>query len=833
MRPDPFALPSATGARFALLMLSTVVGSVLVYLWPAGMAGGRFRGPLAVDRVGCVNDARRGVLAVDGTALTERFGDCVDQAYLSAVGRIALMVALLLAVAVAAYLAAPWLVRRRGPVVPLDALGGAPADRVREVLAEAGQPVHVDVAALGSATGARAYGRLGRYRLLLDAGLLARGARDPRALRGVLFHELAHVRNRDIDITYLTLALWWAFLLAAALPALLYAAVEPKMITEVWWRVGLFLLVLWLARTAVLRSREYYADARAAAANGDPDSLEAALADRPRRWWRLLSNHPDGPDRVAALRGEPVLFRVGAGEALGAGLLLGYAYPLLSFLLSNLMPGTAFVRDWVVGLVLGACAAAALAGSAWRAVQHALAEQADRAPATWRAALALTAGVLAGQVAVPAMPDVGSWAMIAGAEPLFGAVTALALLVLCQVYLRWVVLSAYTRLRGTPRPGRSAAFGVTASAAVFGLWASTWFMALAMLSSSYPTWQTLGIGVGAAVLNPVLAACVAWGCLYPLTGLLRTTRGTWRAWLTGVALIVAGFPAAMLPLHPYLTGLLRDGRWWTAFLVLGAASAAVTAACGLLLGLWRGGRRRVGEAAVLAGAAALTAAPVLVVEQLAHLAVLGCPAGAMPQCLSRMPVPQTTGLGGAILAIASVTTALAALCAAAGARAVHRRTRTDEPFRRHPALVATALLPALLSVAALVWTGTGTFVASTDSYTELNDAQVAELDRYAAAIRPGSITRPTACAYSSNLSYGVDLTELNTVWLSRLSTGAVTAASSDDVVLRALGGEAMRALYAMDLPRNNRANRAIGNYCVIVAAAELVYETRRGKPAAS
>ena len=34
----------------------------------------------------------------------------------------------------------------------------------------------------------------------------------------IVLHELGHIRNRDIDQTYLAIAIWWAFVVAALLP---------------------------------------------------------------------------------------------------------------------------------------------------------------------------------------------------------------------------------------------------------------------------------------------------------------------------------------------------------------------------------------------------------------------------------------------------------------------------------------------------------------------------------------------------------------------------------------------------------------------------------------
>ncbi|WP_117209381.1 hypothetical protein [Allorhizocola rhizosphaerae] len=92
--------------------------------------------------------------------------------------------------------------------------------------------------------------------------------------------------------------------------------------------------------------------------------------------------------------------------------------------------------------------------------------------------------------------------------------------------------------------------------------------------------------------------------------------------------------------------------------------------------------------------------------------------------------------------------------------------------------------------------------------------------QWAAAVRPYTVPREVACTYSANHSYAVGLPDLaGTGWLHRLATGAAAAASSDDLVLQAMGREAMRALVTAEPGRNQRANRAISNYCVIVRAA--------------
>lgn len=107
---------------------------------------------------------------------------------------------------------------------------------------------------------------------------------DERELRGVLAHELAHVRNRDIliatvaatiatAVSYLGSALQWGAILGGGrssderegspIGALLWAIVAP--------------IAAMLIQLAISRAREYHADESGAALVHDPEALASAL----------------------------------------------------------------------------------------------------------------------------------------------------------------------------------------------------------------------------------------------------------------------------------------------------------------------------------------------------------------------------------------------------------------------------------------------------------------------------------------------------------------------------------------------------------------------------
>jgi Zn-dependent protease with chaperone function len=135
-------------------------------------------------------------------------------------------------------------------------------------------------------TGAVTRGRAGRYRLVLDAGLVCRYERAPARLRAVVLHELAHVRNRDVEVAQLTVALWRVTSLGVLLP---YVSVTLG--AGAWGSIGVaaaICTVLYLLYTEVLRSRELYADRDAVFWGADP-----------REW--AEPDEPDLPDTVPAL----------------------------------------------------------------------------------------------------------------------------------------------------------------------------------------------------------------------------------------------------------------------------------------------------------------------------------------------------------------------------------------------------------------------------------------------------------------------------------------------------------------------------------------------------
>jgi hypothetical protein len=62
--------------------------------------------------------------------------------------------------------------------------------------------------------------RPGRARIALAAGLLQSRSAHPDRFNATVLHELAHLRARDVGLTYATVALWRVFAVAVLLPYL-------------------------------------------------------------------------------------------------------------------------------------------------------------------------------------------------------------------------------------------------------------------------------------------------------------------------------------------------------------------------------------------------------------------------------------------------------------------------------------------------------------------------------------------------------------------------------------------------------------------------------------
>jgi Zn-dependent protease with chaperone function len=179
------------------------------------------------------------------------------------------------------------------------------------LIAQAGlaHPPHVLIRARAR-TDAFTFGNWFRHYLCLDSGLVGEFFINRAAFDAKIRHELAHFRNKDISKADVTTVSWWLFALLVPL-VFIYGLLQHSTSTEdvaaLSWRFAVIIAAVWLARNAVIRAREFDADARAFAWDG-PDgalitTLKAQKGGTESRWRLpgLLRLHPSNSERITAL----------------------------------------------------------------------------------------------------------------------------------------------------------------------------------------------------------------------------------------------------------------------------------------------------------------------------------------------------------------------------------------------------------------------------------------------------------------------------------------------------------------------------------------------------
>jgi Zn-dependent protease with chaperone function len=391
---DERVLQAGTTLRFILLVLlfitaSAAMTSNLVAL--VADPGNNQSGCLLADGVNPAGGFWQALVSVsngNNTALNA----CLAQYVPDAAWVPGAVTAGLIAAAYCLYRLLPLWMRWRRRLVPLDRVDerGVLRAQVAELAVAAGLlPGRLSVLASPSAAtaGALVFGNRRRQVLALDAGLLVTSSTDPQRFRAVVLHELAHLRNGDLGLTYATVALWRVFVVAVLLPragALVYEAVTNTAPAS-WGNTGgavnaliqliVIVALVYLARADILRVREIYADRTAARWGAGREAWSGAdrTPSGPRARGRamvreLLSTHPSWAVRARSLTDPVALFTPGALLMF----LTGTAADITSVQL--LLAGDSVTSLQAEGqALLMAGLIAAIAGVAvWRAVTYAV-----------------------------------------------------------------------------------------------------------------------------------------------------------------------------------------------------------------------------------------------------------------------------------------------------------------------------------------------------------------------------------------------------------------------------------------------------------------------------
>jgi Zn-dependent protease with chaperone function len=321
---DSRRVPAGTTSLFALLIGTVLATASVVYatVWGLGAAGGiRMQAAEAACHAKeLLVHPRTPQEAARLTELSYRVGQCMQPVYLEEASWAAYGTGVLFGLAGVIYWAYPrWVIRRRRlvPIASSDSPELAECLKDLACTARLDPPPKYLLAPYASTFGGLAFGRFGRRYVQLDAGLVTGFTTDRAKFRAVVLHELAHLRNRDVDITYLTMAIWWSFVAVALVP-MVAVVVDPGLLsTSPRWQpssiaswpfdlrfvsaVAVLTGLIYLTRNAILRRREIYADARV----GDwPDHALREVVDgltRPARWRGATGTHPHPCRRLQAI----------------------------------------------------------------------------------------------------------------------------------------------------------------------------------------------------------------------------------------------------------------------------------------------------------------------------------------------------------------------------------------------------------------------------------------------------------------------------------------------------------------------------------------------------
>ncbi|MDR5769510.1 MULTISPECIES: M48 family metalloprotease [unclassified Caballeronia] len=258
------------------------------------------------------------------------------------------------------------------------------------------------------------FGRRRDYYVALSGAFVANYFyADRAAFRAIVLHELAHIRNRDIDKTFMTIAACFAFVIVSVVPLLGVALFAGHALRDTAWllaKTGLWSALVLLSGASVLRVREFYADVQASQWDGSPVHVDRVLArmrdDSNKRARTFLSLHPRGDARRAVLADTTPLFRLGKWDALGIGFGAGVVIETMNGLVLGLVPGEAqaavlrvtIIASAVVPLAVMIFAIGALTTGVWRGAYAAVLNGRDPVKGTAAAGAVFALGYFVNQM---------------------------------------------------------------------------------------------------------------------------------------------------------------------------------------------------------------------------------------------------------------------------------------------------------------------------------------------------------------------------------------------------------------------------------------------------
>ncbi|MEV0038664.1 M48 family metalloprotease [Streptomyces sp. NPDC050804] len=609
-----------------------------------------------------------------------------------------------LAIAVTYWLLPAWRKRRRGYVTLSGAVARGAESRLAFLAERAGVAGRVTflVEPLNSRIQGLAFGRAGKRHVVLSSGLLTLYSRDRESFDAVVLHELAHVRNRDLDIGFLTLLV--GRFCMPLVPILIMASLAGiGMITAPGGTAqlaqtmtpgpagvaaaisasfgGLLLAaVILLMRNAVFRSRELDADARAVEwlRTAAPlqrllahDSGQPTAAGRAPYYRCLLKVHPTPAERVRAAAQTSTDARIAPLDLFAVGLITAYLYDLMSLGLlgGGTAAGTATdaVAAFVATLLLiGAAAATVWRSAERRGLHHAEVRSVRRKRTLRTAGISLGLGLCTARILSPTLAS--TTAMVGGRGlsmvPPYAALCAAAGWgVMC--WLERVATAWNPTAQDSRRPRLLLCVVSVLSAA--GTWPALLYLLYlpnaALYASSFvaPGWPgALMLFWGAQRMSQV--STTAWASLAIATACALPLAGRWWAWRPSAAAARGEFGPVRPPGWLWARlgipiGLVTSVLLTPVALLSGQTAAILMSivAAQLMAALWAG-RGPALLPVARATLAAYGAGIVATVGWAVQVSLASCVVGTTDACrlpphLGELKLGVTTAAPGALLAV--------------------------------------------------------------------------------------------------------------------------------------------------------------------------------------
>ncbi|WP_329405760.1 M48 family metalloprotease [Nocardia vinacea] len=298
---------------------------------------------------------------------------------------------------------APRIIERRRHLQPVATLLPDTADRVTELAVSAGLQ-HLPTAMLGDGAqrDAFSYGSPRRHRIAVPRAAAVRW-RDQSLFDPLILHELAHLRNRDVGLSWLTRGVMYSIVPTMLLPICVSVVTgEFNLMPDYVWRAAILVGTVSVISTALLRSREHDADLRAATLMHDPNAMIALVGQSHSvsgGWWRQLrANHPAPAARADILKYPHRAASVGFVDGMAPAFLAASAMPLINVVATALSTANPIgpYQDLVAPSIGGVLLGCTVGTGVWRVV--AVDRAAAAIPSLWAPACGVAVGLLLGQV---------------------------------------------------------------------------------------------------------------------------------------------------------------------------------------------------------------------------------------------------------------------------------------------------------------------------------------------------------------------------------------------------------------------------------------------------